>query len=105
MTKNLLKVSKNKILGGNITLFQPDKGFRVSIDSILLSSSVKKYTNCMEFGTGSGVILIYLSKKFPDATIIGIEKRRQLRKGRQTPPSTREPQVIQKGTLAQVRCT
>ena len=78
MTKNLLKVSKNKILGGDITLFQPNKGFRVSIDSILLSSSVKKYTNCMEFGTGSGVILIYLSKKFPNATIIGIEKNSEL---------------------------
>lgn len=78
MTKNLLELSKNKILGGKITLFQPNKGFRVSIDSILLSSTVKKYKNCMEFGTGSGVILIYLSKKFPNANILGIEKESEL---------------------------
>ncbi len=62
MTQNTLEVSKNKILGGSISLFQPKKGFRVSIDSILLCSSIKRYSNCMEFGTGSGVILVYLSK-------------------------------------------
>jgi len=78
VSENILEVSKNKILDGNISLFQPKKGFRVSIDSILLSSSVKKYSNCMEFGTGSGVILIYLSKKFPNSKIIGVEKNIEL---------------------------
>ena len=29
----------------------------------------------MEFGTGSGVILVYLSKKYPNSNIIGIEKK------------------------------
>ena len=78
MSQSTLEVSKNKILGGSISLFQPKKGFRVSIDSILLSSSIKKYSNCMEFGTGSGVILIYLSKKFPNSKIIGVEKNTEL---------------------------
>ena len=78
MSQSTLEVSKNKILGGSISLFQPKKGFRVSIDSILLSSSIKKYSNCMEFGTGSGVILIYLSKKFPNSKIIGVEKNIEL---------------------------
>ena len=32
----------------------------------------------MEFGTGSGVILIYLSKKFPNSKIIGVEKNIEL---------------------------
>ena len=78
MSKNILEVSKNKILDGSISLFQPKKGFRVGIDSILLSSSIKKYSNCIEFGTGSGVILIYLSKKFPNSNIIGVEKNIEL---------------------------
>jgi tRNA1(Val) A37 N6-methylase TrmN6 len=78
VSQSILEVSKNKILGGSISLFQPKKGFRVSIDSILLSSSIKKYSNCMEFGTGSGVILIYLSKKFPNSKIIGVEKNKEL---------------------------
>jgi len=78
VSQSILEVSKNKILGGSISLFQPKKGFRVSIDSILLSSSIKKYSNCMEFGTGSGVILIYLSKKFPNSKIIGVEKNIEL---------------------------
>ena len=78
MSKNILEVSKNKILDGSISLFQPKKGFRVGIDSILLSSSIKKYSNCMEFGAGSGVILICLSKKFPNSKIIGVEKNIEL---------------------------
>ena len=78
MTQNTIEVSKNKILGGSISLFQPKKGFRVSIDSILLCSSIKRYSNCMEFGTGSGVILVYLSKKYPNSNIIAIEKNIEL---------------------------
>ena len=78
MSKNILEVSKNKILDGSISLFQPKKGFRVGIDSILLSSSIKNYSNCMEFGTGSGVILLCLSKKFPNSKIIGVEKNIEL---------------------------
>ena len=78
MSKSELEVSKNKILDGSIFIFQPKKGFRVSIDSILLSSSIKKYSNCMEFGTGSGIIIIYLSKKFPSSKIIGVEKNIEL---------------------------
>ena len=78
MAQNTLEVSKNKILGGSISLFQPKKGFRVSIDSILLCSSIKRYSNCMEFGTGSGVILVCLSKKYPNSNIIGVEKNIEL---------------------------
>jgi len=78
VSKSELEVTKNKILDGSISILQPKKGFRVSIDSILLSSSIKKYSNCMEFGTGSGIIIIYLSKKFPNSNIIGVEKNIEL---------------------------
>ena len=78
MSKSELEVTKNKILDGSISILQPKKGFRVSIDSILLSSSIKEYSKCMEFGTGSGIIIIYLSKKFPNSKIIGVEKNIEL---------------------------
>ena len=74
MNNNSLGLTKNKILDGAVTLYQPKQGFRIGIDSVLLASSVNKYTKCIEFGTGSGIILVYLSKKFPDSKILGIEK-------------------------------
>ena len=70
MASNLLDLTKNNILNGNISLYQPKKGFRIGVDSILLASSVNNYSNCIEFGTGSGIILIYLSKKFPNSKIL-----------------------------------
>ena len=74
MNNNSLSLTKNKILDGTVTLYQPKIGFRIGIDSVLLASSVNKYSKCIEFGTGSGIILVYLSKKFPDSKILGIEK-------------------------------
>lgn len=74
MNSNSLGLTRNKILDGMVTLYQPKQGFRIGIDSVLLASSVNKYTKCIEFGTGSGIILVYLSKKFPDSKILGIEK-------------------------------
>ena len=44
----MIDVTKNKILNGNIILYQPKKGFRIGIDSILLSSSVNGYKNCLD---------------------------------------------------------
>jgi tRNA1(Val) A37 N6-methylase TrmN6 len=76
--KNTSDISKNNILDGNVTLYQPKVGFRIGMDSILLASSVYKYSKCIEFGAGSGIILVYLSKKFPNSKIIGIEKSREL---------------------------
>jgi tRNA1(Val) A37 N6-methylase TrmN6 len=78
VASNILDLTKNNILNGNISLYQPKKGFRIGADSILLASSVNKYSNCIEFGTGSGIILIYLSKKFPNSKILGIEKNLDL---------------------------
>tara|TARA_B100000700_G_scaffold231025_1_gene255612 strand:+ start:150 stop:896 length:747 start_codon:yes stop_codon:yes gene_type:complete len=74
LDNNSLDLTKNKILNGNIELYQPKVGFRVGIDSILLASSINKYSKCMEFGSGSGIILVYLSKRFPSSKILGIEK-------------------------------
>ena len=74
MNSNSVGLTRNKILNGTVTLYQPKQGFRIGIDSVLLASSVNKYSKCIEFGTGSGIILVYLSKKFPDSKILGIEK-------------------------------
>lgn len=77
--KELFKdLSTDKVLGGSISLLQPKKGFRVGIDSILLSSSIKKFTNCLELGSGSGVISICLASRINDSKILGVEKNKLL---------------------------
>tara|TARA_B100000686_G_scaffold93040_1_gene99429 strand:+ start:1701 stop:2435 length:735 start_codon:yes stop_codon:yes gene_type:complete len=74
----MIDVTKNKILNGNITLYQPKKGFRIGIDSILLSSSVNNYKNCLDLGSGVGVIMLSLAKRFPKSRILGVDKNREL---------------------------
>lgn len=74
----MLDVTKNKILNGNIVLYQPKIGFRIGIDSILLSSSVNNYKNCLDLGSGIGVIMLSLAKRFPKSRILGVEKNKEL---------------------------
>jgi len=74
----MLDVTKNKILNGNIVLYQPKSGFRIGIDSILLASSINNYKNCLDLGSGIGVIMICLAKRFSKSSIVGVEKNRKL---------------------------
>ena len=74
----MMEVTKNNILNGFINLYQPKKGFRVGIDSILLASSVSSYDNCLELGTGTGIVALSLAKRFPLSKIIAIEKNKEL---------------------------
>ncbi len=74
----MMEVTKNNILNGFINLYQPKKGFRVGIDSILLASSVSSYDNCLELGTGTGIVTLSLAKRFPLSKIIAIEKNKEL---------------------------
>ena len=74
----MLNVTKNKILNGGLELFQPKDGFRFGLDSILLYASVGKYENCIELGSGVGVVLISLAKRFPKSRLLGIEKNKEL---------------------------
>lgn len=77
--KDLFKdLSSDKVLGGAISLLQPKKGFRVGIDSILLSSSIKNFTSCLELGSGSGVISICLARRILNSKIIGVENNKLL---------------------------
>jgi len=73
-----MEVTKNNILNGFINLYQPKKGFRVGIDSILLASSISSCDNCLEFGTGTGIISLSLAKRFPLSHIMAIEKNKEL---------------------------
>lgn len=55
----------------DITLYQPKKGYRFSVDALLLHNFVNlKYVRSIaDLGTGSGIIGILLAKRYPNAHI------------------------------------
>ena len=74
----MFDTTKNKILNGNLTIYQPKNGFRIGLDSILLGASVGHFNNCIELGSGVGAVTLFLAKRFPKSKIVGIEKNSDL---------------------------
>ena len=69
-------------LGGRITLFQPSKGYRANIDSILLAASVvaKKGQRVLELGCGVGTVLFSLMSRVQGLSAVGIESQKEYAK-------------------------
>jgi tRNA1Val (adenine37-N6)-methyltransferase len=67
------------ILGG-LRIIQPKKGYRFSLDSILLAHfvEIKDSMTIVDLGTGNGVIPIILSLFSKDSRIIGIELQEKM---------------------------
>ena len=63
------------ILNGSLCVFQKKRGYRFSLDSILLShfSLLKPNTSNIDLGCGSGVIMLILAKRFPRTAWTGVE--------------------------------
>ena len=61
-------------------IFQPEKGYRFSMDALMLASHVKVGGNerLIDIGCGSGIISIILAHKYPFLKIMGIEIQEEL---------------------------
>lgn len=70
----------DEILNGGIRVFQKKKGYRFSLDSILLAHfvSLKKRYRFIDIGCGSGIILLILAKRFPKTISVGLEIQKNL---------------------------
>ncbi len=64
----------------NVELFQSKKGYRFSVDALLLEDfiSVKDSSMVMEFGSGSGIISLLLAKRLAKIKIIAVEIQKSL---------------------------
>lgn len=63
------------------SFYQPEKGYRYSLDALLLSGFVKdfkKAAKVLEIGTGSGIITLLLGKRFPEAKYQVVEIQEEL---------------------------
>jgi tRNA1Val (adenine37-N6)-methyltransferase len=65
----------DRILNGSLRIFQKKRGYRFSLDSILLSHFVftKPKTSNIDLGCGSGIIMLILARRFPHTTWTGVE--------------------------------
>jgi tRNA1Val (adenine37-N6)-methyltransferase len=64
----------------DIRLFQAKKGYRFSIDALLLENfiSARRLERGIELGTGSGIISILLARRLKDTGIIAVEIQKSL---------------------------
>lgn len=63
------------LLGGRMQVLQKAKGYRFSLDALLLAHFVRLRANeqALEMGTGSGVISLILSRRWEGIRITGID--------------------------------
>ncbi|HRW28711.1 MAG: methyltransferase domain-containing protein [Alphaproteobacteria bacterium] len=73
------KITKDDFLGGRISLSQPEKGYRITSDSVFLSATIrlKAGDKILDVGAGTGAILSCLSARLgenaSEVTMHGIE--------------------------------
>jgi tRNA1Val (adenine37-N6)-methyltransferase len=62
------------LLGGRVTLLQPARGFRTSLDPVLLSAFVRApYGRFLDIGCGTGALAFLLCARDPAATGVAVE--------------------------------
>ena len=63
-----------------LNIRQPDKGYRFSVDSLLLADfcRFRHGDSVLDLGTGSGVIALVLARKFPSVMVTGVEIQEDL---------------------------
>ena len=68
-------VTRDSLFSGNLLIYQEKKGYRFSIDAVLLAgfASVKPTDRVVELGSGCGVVLLILAYRGLGASLVGVE--------------------------------
>lgn len=80
MTSRLPEIEFHRLFNGRLCLYQKKKGYRFSVDSVLLGAFAgqKVCGVVADLGTGSGVLPVILSKSGKVKQIFGIEIQKDL---------------------------
>jgi len=73
-------LTRDEILRGRLTLWQPRDGYRFAVDPLLLIDFVSdgKITRGADLGAGCGIIALGLLRRFPDASFVAAELQPRL---------------------------
>lgn len=68
------------LCNGRLNLLQKKRGYRFSLDPILLANfiTLKSRERMLDIGTGCGIIPIYMSNRYPHNPVTGIEIQKEL---------------------------
>ncbi len=75
-----METSEGGLLGGRVRYAQPCRGFRSSIEPVLLAASVpaRNGERVLEAGSGAGAALLCLAERVPGITGVGVERDGEL---------------------------
>ncbi len=67
--------TRDRFLGGKLSVLQPRNGYRAAVDPVLLAASVdaRPGQSVLELGCGVGVVLLCLCRRVPGLTVSGLE--------------------------------
>ena len=74
------ELTRDEILRGRLTLWQPREGYRFAVDPLLLLDfiDVPRLQRAADLGAGCGIIALGLAQRFADAQITAIELQPRL---------------------------
>lgn len=75
-----LGVTRNHLLGGRVRLLQPEKGYRVAIDPVLLAAAVDASPGqtVLDVGCGTGAAALCLATRLRGISVVGIDVQDEL---------------------------
>lgn len=67
--------TRDRILGGKVSVFQPEAGYRAAIDPVLLAAAVNidNESRILDVGCGTGASLYCLLARVQDVSAVGLE--------------------------------
>jgi tRNA1(Val) A37 N6-methylase TrmN6 len=68
-------LTEDALLGGRVRLLQPQRGYRVAVDAVLLAAAVaaRAEERVLDLGAGVGSVGLCLAVRVPGCTVVGIE--------------------------------
>ncbi|WP_233544894.1 tRNA1(Val) (adenine(37)-N6)-methyltransferase [Pseudooceanicola sediminis] len=70
-------LSRDRFLGGRLTLLQPRRGYRAGVDPVFLAASVQAQAgqSLLDLGCGGGVAALCAGARIPGMSLAGLERQ------------------------------
>ena len=70
-----VETTEDGLLGGRIRLLQPRRGYRVSVDAVLLAASIdaRAGQRVLDLGCGTGAVALCVAARVPGVDVVGVE--------------------------------